>query len=404
VGDRFAKVKADYGYGNLLRMVRGLANALSGTGDVPDGLDKLAEQLKSVGDDCAILYGAEVWRDELPGELIAALEALKDAIAKANPDAKAVFLSPVFSSVNSAGALLINHLDHFSGGGDRGLVRPAGSLQAVLKAAASGQLKALLVVDSDVLSTYPDRQLAQRALENCAVYYVGPFDNPTARLARYHIPLGSWAHREGTVLSMEWRLQKRTLPQLTDIAPSVLEIVNSLAGVMGFDDIAPMASELYGRLGGYLPWWSKSGFEQFPTGGEVLDVKPAGDEQVKLPGTELPAEVKGTADQPLVVIPKRFLYNDREELRHCPVFDKVSKPFRAFINPLDLKVYNLEDRQPVKFSAGGYEFELEVRAAHWVRQGSMVVNDYFLDVPANQICGREPVRISAARGAAVSGS
>jgi NADH-quinone oxidoreductase subunit G len=402
--DRFAKVFTDYGYGNLLRMVRGLVNGLTGAGDTPPELKPLVAELKDVKEDCAILYGSEVFRDELPGELLAALNALREAIAAANPQAQGVYLNPVFPAVNTAGALLVNHLDSFAPCDGPACKPPTGSLAAVLEAAAQGRLKALVVFDCDLLATYPDYELTRKALAAVPVVYVGPFTNLTAEQARFHLPLGTWAHREGTVLNMEWRLQKRVQPQLTDIAPSVLDIVNSLAGLLGQDKIAEDIPTLYARLANVLPGWSKASFAEFPAAGELLKLTPAAVESLPKPGAELPAEVKGTAGEPLVLVPKRFLYNDCEEIRFSPVFDEVAKPFHAYVNPLDAKVFNLADGEPTVVKAGGQALELTVRVAAWVRQGSLVVNDYCLAAPANALAGRAPVRVQAARPAAVSGS
>jgi NADH-quinone oxidoreductase subunit G len=402
--DRFAKVFTDYGYGNLLRMVRGLVNGLTGAGDTPPELAALVAELKDIKDDCAIVYGSEVFRDELAGELLAALNALREAVVAANPQAQGVYLNPVFPAVNTAGALLVNHLDSFAPCDGPACKPPAGSLEAVLNAAAAGKLQALLVFDSDPLSTYPDYTLVRKALEAVPVVYAGPFHNPTAELAHVHLPLGTWAHREGTVINMEWRLQKRVLPQLMDIAPSVLDIVNSLAGLLDQDQIAQDIPELYARLASVLPGWSKASFAGFPAEGEMLKLKPAVADNLLRPDAALPAEVKGTAGEPLVLIPKRFLYNDREEIRFSPVFDEVAKPFHAYVNPLDAKVFNLVDGDQAVIAAGGSEHSFTVWLAGWVRPGSVVVNDYNLEAPANQLAGWEVTRVRAARLAAASGS
>src|SRR5690606_35654096 len=96
----------DYGYGNLLRTVRSAANALLGSGERTAEGDRLADELRSIGDDCAILYGSEVWKDSQARELIVAIQDLRDAIRRANPDSTAVYSNPVYPSTNTAGALL----------------------------------------------------------------------------------------------------------------------------------------------------------------------------------------------------------------------------------------------------------------------------------------------------------
>jgi anaerobic selenocysteine-containing dehydrogenase len=113
----------------------------------------------------------------------------------------------------------------------------------------------------------------------------------------------------------------------------------------------------------------------------------------------MPAELKGNAEHPLVVVPKRFMYNDRDELRHSEVFERIAMPFFAFMNPTDMKVLNLGNGDHVELDGGTGRSALPIRAAGWVRAGSVVINDYYLAAPANAIAGFEPVRVAVKRAA-----
>jgi hypothetical protein len=68
-----------------------------------------------------------------------------------------------------------------------------------------------------------------------------------------------------------------------------------------------------------------------------------------------------------------------------------------------MKVQNLSNGDLVELQSGAFSARLPLQAASWVRQGSVVINDYCLDVPANGIAGSEPVRVALqrARGAGV---
>lgn len=393
--DRYAAQFADYGYGNLQRVVRALVSGVKG-GDCPADLAPIAQALKSCGADCAILFGAEVWRSASPAALTAELAVLRDAIAAANPGA-VVWLNPVFPQCNSAGALLLSQDEVFSTG-IPGAKPGAGSLRRVLEAAANGKLKALLIVDADPLTTYPDRALVEKALTALqGAVYVGAYGNPTAERCSAHLPLGTFAHSEGTLVSLEWRVQRRTAAAISP-APGLLEVLNSLCTWLEASEIAADSSALHARLTQMFPAWPQRSLAAFPAAGVLA--KPVIAAQAAQAQGEVPAEFKGTAELPLVLIPKCFMYNDRQEIRSCPVFEKVDLPFAAFLNPLDMKVYNIGHGGPVELSAGGAKCCLEARSAGWVRQGSVVVNDYCLNAPANAVAGFEPLRVAAKRVAA----
>lgn len=406
-GDRFAELFVDYGYRNLLRLVRGLSNALSGSGECPEEFKTLAERLRSIGDDCSLLYGEEVWRSGGSIELIEALGTLRAAISAAN-GGKPVYLNPVFPSVNTAGALLVSELQQFGGSSATGLKKSAGGLKDLLEAAASGKLRALVIFDNDILSTYPDRALVDKALSAVGlVIYCGPFENPTSQRASVQLPLGSYAQRAGTVINLEWRVQKREAAVLEIVAADVPEVLNGLTTAMQGATVADTTLSLYQELCELLPAYPREPFADFPYEGRLLKLDIA--RQTAAARTELPAEFKGNADFPLVVAPKRFMYNDRQEIRCSEVFDKVTKPFFAFMHPQDMKVYNLAAGDLVELQDERNSSTLPIQAASWVRVGSVVLNDYCIAAPANSLVGFEPVRVrprkaQAARSAESSGA
>jgi hypothetical protein len=390
---------ATYAYGEQLRFIRGLTNAVSGQVEVPDEVKSLTDHLKSIGEDLAIIYGQEIWRMPNPPELIAALEDLRSAIAKANPEAQGVYLCPVYPAVNSVGALLVNYLEQFTTYTLNEVQPPAGSLAKVLEAAATGKVKALLVVDSDPLSTYPDRALVQQALESATVFYVGPYPGPTADLAQVHLPLGTYAHREGTAISMEWRVQLRSRPLILSTLPTVLDVLNRVASFMGHPPVAATEQELRATLHKLLAGWPAP---ETDFGGSGVLVSIRAGNRGQQGAAPLPAPVQHASGQ-FVLVPKRFLYNDRPEIRFSPVFDKVAKPFRAFFNQVDFNKLGLAAGETIRLSGNGGQLDLPVEPAKWVRPGSVVVNDYCQAAPANRIAGRAASGVSVAKTVGASG-
>lgn len=398
--DRFATLTKLYRPGNLLRKVRGLTNHLTGQGEAPEGLKPLADQLRAIGEDCAILYGHEVWTSENPLELIQALIALKQAIAAANPEAQAVHLNAVYPGVNSAGALLVNEMQRL--GQSSNNARPgAGSLRRVLETAASGKLRALFIVDADPLSTYPDRALVERALSAVPVVYAGAYGNPTADQAGVHLPLGTWVHREGTVVSLEWRQQKRCRAVIETYAPSVLDVLNELAAAADQPPVAEEIKDLAAELGKIYAGYPGENFADFPRQG-LLWTPPFKTHGPVPAVPELPA-IKPAPAGKLAVVAMRCMYNDKPEVRCSPVFDRVAKPFWAYVNPADIEAHGLREGEPAELSSAAGSISLPVKAAGWVKPGTVVLNDYCLAAPANKL-GAGVVEVSVSRPAVATGS
>ena len=81
--------------------------------------------------------------------------------------------------------------------------------RAILEAAAAGDIDVLLLFGADLISDFPDAELAERALRNCpftAVCELFPTD--TVAYANVVFPSTAYAEREGTFTNLERRLQK----------------------------------------------------------------------------------------------------------------------------------------------------------------------------------------------------
>ena len=86
---------------------------------------------------------------------------------------------------------------------------PGLDTRAMLEAAASGELDVLFLFGADVLRDFPDRDLAQRALQSDAfTVVIELFATETASHADVVLPSVAYAEREGTFTNLERRLQK----------------------------------------------------------------------------------------------------------------------------------------------------------------------------------------------------
>ena len=95
------------------------------------------------------------------------------------------------------------------GPGYEPIEEPGRDTRGILEAAAAGELDALFLFGADLLSDFPDRELAQRALDSDAfTVVVELFPTETATHADVLLPSATHAEREGTYTNLERRLQK----------------------------------------------------------------------------------------------------------------------------------------------------------------------------------------------------
>jgi NADH-quinone oxidoreductase chain G len=136
-----------------------------------------------------------------------------------------------------SGLYLCGEKANSQGAVDLGILPAGGALgaQGMLKAAAAGNLSALYVVGEDPLSSYPDRDQVEAALEKASFVVVQDiFLTPTAEKADVVLPAVSFAEKDGTFTNAERRLQRvrRSIPSPGD-AKSDFAIFEMLAARCG---------------------------------------------------------------------------------------------------------------------------------------------------------------------------
>ena len=120
----------------------------------------------------------------------------------------------------------------------------------ILRAAANGELQALVLLGADPLGDFPDRALAKAALERVPfVASVDTFLNESNRLADVVMPAATFAERPGTTTNIEGRVtrlgQKITAPEVAwpDWMVAV-ELAARLGEDLGFGSLEEIESEV----------------------------------------------------------------------------------------------------------------------------------------------------------------
>jgi NADH-quinone oxidoreductase subunit G len=112
-----------------------------------------------------------------------------------------------------AGLYVCGEKANSQGAIDLGVLPGANGLgaQAMLEAAATGNLGALYIVGEDPLTSYPDADKVEKALKGAGFVVVQDlFLSPTAQLADVVLPAASFAEKDGTFTNAERRIQKVT--------------------------------------------------------------------------------------------------------------------------------------------------------------------------------------------------
>jgi NADH-quinone oxidoreductase subunit G len=129
--------------------------------------------------------------------------------------------------------------------GERGL-----DALGILTAAAEGRLQALVLLGSDPLSDFPDRDLARRALAGAGtVIAVDGFLTASARQADVLLPAAIWSEKPGTTTNLEGRvstLNQKVNPPGTARADWMIaaELATRLGGDLGLESVNQITDEI----------------------------------------------------------------------------------------------------------------------------------------------------------------
>jgi len=120
----------------------------------------------------------------------------------------------------------------------------------MLAAAASGEIKMLVLLGADPLSDFPDRDLAVRALERVDfLVTVDTAPNPSSRLADVVLPAAGYAERGGSTTNLEGRVTRlaaKVMPPGVSRADWVIatELSDRLGAQLGFESLDGIWAEI----------------------------------------------------------------------------------------------------------------------------------------------------------------
>lgn len=378
--------------GQVAGAVESLAAAVAGTKVADEQIQAVAGLF--TGEKVAIVWGGD---DVATGN---ALLALAQAL-KASGKSVSVLIPGAQSNTRGAEAmgLLPNLYPGFQTSGDTvkkawgGKTFPTAAgltTGAMLEQAAAGELKALYLTGANLVGTWSDRALVEKALSKAFVVAHELFLNETAQLADVILPAATVGEKTGTLTTLDGMVQKVKVAKRTEgSAQPDGDILVALAAQMGVT-LATSPAE---------------------TVREIARVAVKVEEGARIAGA--PTSILGKAEaaatpEGLVLVPVERLYAGGS----TSLFDKYfinggQKPGRTaqvrplptlLINPVDAKAKGLVAGEQVELTANGAALQLTVKLAKSVVPGTVQAIKGLPEAPINALTkGTAPVAVTLAK-------
>ena len=258
--DGGAEEAVRYAPGDAAAFVRTLAAALGAEGFKSDRAHArraraIAELLREAPDP-AIVWGERLWRSPGTAEALHACARALGMHQRIGPG-----LLEVPEESNGRGLREVGCLP----GAGPGLTPAAGGAGAaeIKEGLGSGDVHALLLLNSDPVRTHPDSEGWRQALGRGFVVSVAMFDDESTQQADIVLPAETHAEKEGTVTHPDGRLQRlrRNVP-LPDAVRPGWQALADISTALGRDLGLNTAAQVFDALSAEVPFYDTLTYEE----------------------------------------------------------------------------------------------------------------------------------------------
>jgi NADH-quinone oxidoreductase chain G len=268
---------------------------------------------------------------------------------------------------------------------DLGIVPQAGGLgaRAMLDAAAAGQLAALYVVGEDLLSSYPDRDRVEKALDKVPFLVVQDiFLSPTAAKAHVVLPATSFAEKNGTFTNAERRIQ-RVRPGITPPGEArtdgaiVAELIEKLGGNLTYTGPAAIFAE----IGRNVPAYAGINFDGIGPQGQVWGGDLLAPQRQRLQALGGATPVEGAYQ----LLTGSALYHSGTVSTHAKGPQAAVAEAYVEFGREDAKALQLKDGDLVKVAGSGVELQLKAKIGNRLPKGVLFAPYHFAAAGINRL-------------------
>ncbi len=366
-----------------------------------DAVEKIASAMANA-EHPTILIGEELWSSVDGSNTVAILSDVARVLGILHEDRIGINL--LLPESNSRGAVDMGVLPHL-GPGLAPVENPGKGTAEILKAAANGEIKALILLGTNLLCRYPDRALAQAALEKTEfVLVIDAFKHETVEMADVFLPISQYSEYEGTFTNVSGRVQRAQaalapLPG-TAIPTRVLQV---LAQRLGSDVPEKQPNELFAELASVVASYGQMTWDGILGDGLDQDVSKSGifaEAGGRFAAFDAPAPPSlGPDGYPLRLIRGRKLWDQSKWVRYTPALVERSEMdggISVILSPADAQKSGIEDGAEVTVAAPTASLRAKVSINSIAPEGCAVLPGSYDAIAANELCneGATHVRLT----------
>ena len=331
-----------------------------------------------------ILLGESILSAKYGREMVRLLAELLSSLRKNAATLPISFLLP---DANACGASALGCYPHRLPG-----FKPAENagknISEILKACVDGNIKALFIMDANLLEEYPDRLLVKKALKSVPFLVVADsFRYNYTEYASVFLPLSMSSEEDGTYTNADGRVQKafRALPQLNG-SLSPVQVLLALGERWGSDFKQIPSSDVTNLIAANVSLFESLRWESL--GKEGMLIKYADKSQFKeihaLSPVEDSAEEESSGSL-YRLITGRNLFDTAGVKRFAGALVSRSEPIVAQINLADAAKLGIGEGDTVTVKGDAGQVKLPVSITDGISAGCISVLGKYTDCNWNEI-------------------
>jgi NADH-quinone oxidoreductase subunit G len=247
--------------------------------------------------------------------------------------------------------------------------------RGILEGLAAGTIKGLVLLGSDPVADFGDRELAARALGAAEVVVaLDTFPSPSVDMADVVFPVLGFAETEGTVTNLEGRVAKvnQVVPG-PGSARAAWEVLGDLAqrmgGTLGFNS----AKEIITEVASVAPAYAGISWDLLSGGpGRFGAVVPTAEGTQPLAHIPVVSEPEPAPDG-LALHLARVLYDGGLRVGLSPSLAGLAPTGFAYLHPADAAGVGVDESASVRVTANGSSVELSVRMDPSLAEGTVYI-------------------------------
>ncbi|MCP4632489.1 MAG: NADH-quinone oxidoreductase subunit NuoG [candidate division Zixibacteria bacterium] len=261
----------------------------------------------------------------------------------------------------------------------------------MLDEAIDNKIEALLMIGSDIIGSYPDRDFVSCALNNIGYKVIcETFLTETGKMCDVVLPLAAFPEYNGSMISSEGRLQ--SFEKAFEPAYSSAEgwrIILRLAQKLGFEDDYNDPKDIWKEITSVFEDYTNISHSGLNSGGLLPGFKYQESEYIDPSSFKASEPPQPSLEYPLILTYGASVYQKRHLTYYAEAMDKIDPGPRLYIHPDNAKKMSLQDNDTIRIQSEWGNLTMKLSTDDHIRPGTVFIPVNYIEAEVNSLLSKK---------------